>query len=203
MLWTALREKVWAIWGFAQEHSSVLRLSKSSLPWRNSQRWTGKPYTNCWRAISCLCLDTSQDIPAFIFMTTFMANTRWKAVGVWPWHYRQWSVAHSHPVLFPLEAWHQNHPSQPHQLPFVHSPSSFSLSEKSSTQWPKVEFRMRAWVRTITITQITRNIRPNLALWFIFLKIWAQIFSYPAETLRAHSIVQIFSSELLPPNNKL
>lgn len=108
------------------------------------------------------------------------------------------------PELFPWEAGLQDHRPQPRQVPF-HPQSCILSHAEIYYSVVKVEFRLWAWVRTITIIQITKRIkelRPNLTLWFTVLKIWAQIVSYYAQTLRVHSIVQIFSAELLSTNNK-
>lgn len=174
----------------AQQHSSALILSKSSLSWRSSLRWTDKPYLNCWGAIGYLFLDTSQDIPPFIFMTAF--------AGVQPRHHHWWSVCRCHPVLSPLEAWRQDHPPQPRQLPFwPESPIFLPLRENLVLGGHRLNSECRPGSEPL-VTQITGNVRPNLALWFTFLKIWAQIFSYPAETRRVQSIANIFIRTFAP-----
>lgn len=105
------------------------------------------------------------------------------------------------PELFPWEAGLQDHRPQPRQVSF-HPKSCILSHAEIYYSVVKVEFRLWAWVGTITIIQITKRIKTNLTLWFTVLKIWAQIVSYYAQTLRVHSIVQILSAELLSTNNK-
>lgn len=121
--------------------------------------------------------------------------------GLWPWHQSPWSVP----------SWVQS--SSHGRLDFRTTGHSlarflsilnlvFSLMQKSTIQWSKLNSDCEPGSELLRSFKSLKELRPNLTLWFTVLKIWAQIVSYYAQTLRVHSIVQIFSAELLSTNNK-
>lgn len=121
--------------------------------------------------------------------------------GVWPWHQGPWSVpsrvqSSSHGRL--------DFRTTGHSLARFLSILNlvFSLMQKSTTQWSKLNSDCGPGSELLWSFKSLKELRPNLTLWFTVLKIWTQIVSYYAQRLRVHSIVQIFSAELLSTNNK-